>query len=237
MLLDHFHPPLSDRSGWKGFHNQWAAVLAADLNERLPEGWKAQPEVEFGIEIDVGVVDEAHASHDLDHDETEWVPPNRTIPFTPTREKVEVQIVNYSYGPSLMGAIELVSPANKDRTETRGAFASKCLSILSEGAGLIVIDIVTSRRANLHAEIMQRLRSAAESNLPSLYASAFRPARLPDNAGDCLQVWEFELELEHALPIVPLYLRVGPMMPIDLQRTYAETCRQLRIAPAAPLSV
>ena len=57
-----------------------------------------------------------------------------------------------------MAAIELVSPGNKDRDGHRQAFAIKCASYLCQGISLIVIDIVTTRRANLHNEIMQVAR-------------------------------------------------------------------------------
>lgn len=53
-------------------------------------------------------------------------------------------------GARLVAAIELVSPANKDPADTRRAFVAKCASYLSQGIGLIVVDIVTTRHANLH---------------------------------------------------------------------------------------
>jgi hypothetical protein len=52
-LLDHFHPPLSQRRHWHAFHNAWATYLAAGLNRILPEGWFAEPNVQFGIEVDM----------------------------------------------------------------------------------------------------------------------------------------------------------------------------------------
>jgi hypothetical protein len=50
---DHFRPPLSARRHWHAFHNAWATYLASHLNETLPEGYFAEPNVQFGIEIDV----------------------------------------------------------------------------------------------------------------------------------------------------------------------------------------
>jgi hypothetical protein len=41
-LLDHFHPPLSQRRHWESFHSAWASALADALNEEwLPEGFFA----------------------------------------------------------------------------------------------------------------------------------------------------------------------------------------------------
>src|SRR3954447_3529464 len=53
VLRDHFRPPLGTQRHWHAFHSAWAPAIAAGLNERLPEGYFAEPTVEFGIEIDV----------------------------------------------------------------------------------------------------------------------------------------------------------------------------------------
>jgi len=50
-------------------------------------------------------------------------------------------------GARLVAAIELVSPSNKDRLAHRQAFAVKCASYLCQGISLILIDIVSSRKA------------------------------------------------------------------------------------------
>ena len=81
-------------------------------------------------------------------------------------------------GQTLVAAIELISPGNKDRAEQRQAFATKCASYLHQGVSLIIIDIVTNRRANLHNEIIQLLPSARGAEMPAqatLYAVAYRP--------------------------------------------------------------
>jgi hypothetical protein len=47
MLQDHFRPPLSTRRHWHAFHNAWATYIASDLNTKLPEGYFAEPNVQF----------------------------------------------------------------------------------------------------------------------------------------------------------------------------------------------
>ncbi len=61
-LLDHFRPPLEGRRSWHAFHNAWATYITEDLNARLPEGYFAEPNVQFGIEIDVAAFDDLTAS-------------------------------------------------------------------------------------------------------------------------------------------------------------------------------
>jgi hypothetical protein len=52
---------------------------------------------------------------------------------------VEVQVFSDSEGPTPVGAIELVSPSNKDRPAERDAFVSKCASYLQQGVGLVIV--------------------------------------------------------------------------------------------------
>src|SRR5438270_549361 len=82
---------------------------------------------------------------------------------------------------SRVGAIELISPSNKDRPVERQAFAAKCASYLHEGISVVLIDIITNRRANLHNEILNLLEESDAARLPSeveLYAAAYRPMTL-----------------------------------------------------------
>jgi hypothetical protein len=44
-LLEHFRPPLSVTHPGKGFHSAWANAITNGLNELLPEGYYAIPEV------------------------------------------------------------------------------------------------------------------------------------------------------------------------------------------------
>ena len=87
-----------------------------------------------------------------------WTPPapTKTLPFEFSDETVEVTIYGSEAGPTLTGAIELISPANKDRQTHRDAFVSKCETYLRRGIGLVIVDIVTSRHANLHHELLGR---------------------------------------------------------------------------------
>ena len=72
-------------------------------------------------------------------------------------DEIEVQVIQRSGGPTLVAAIELVSPRNKDRIEARRAFAAKRAGYLQLGIGLLIVDVVTERRANLHDELIQLL--------------------------------------------------------------------------------
>jgi hypothetical protein len=138
-------------------------------------------------------------------------------------------VYSNSAGPILVGAIELVSPAKKDRQAHNEAFVSKCEALLHQGLGLVLVDIVTERKANLHDELLQRFHTSNPyQDAGALYATAYRPV---EHAGQSrLEIWQERLTLGHSLPILPLWLRGGPCVPLALETTYTRTCQQQRIA-------
>jgi hypothetical protein len=239
VLHDHFHPPLSVQRHWHAFHNAWATYLASDLNRRLPDGYFAEPNVQFGIEIDVATFEESElgSSHNWSAEGVVgapmgWTPPapTQTIPFPLVTDAVEVMIFNSEAGPTLAGAIELVSPANKDRPAHRDAFVSKCETYLQQGVGLVVVDIVTGRRVNLHDELVVRMAPETSPLSADLYAAAYRPV---DRDGQpSLDMWLETLAVGQSLPTLPLWLRGALCVPVELDATYQRTCHEQRITVA-----
>jgi hypothetical protein len=234
MLLDHFHPPLSDQRDWHGFHNAWATYLSASLNSQLPEPWFAQPHVEFGVEIDVATLEESPALVGRSTPSaSSWLPskPDLTISLPSFVDVIEVQIYKASGGRMLVGAIELISPANKDRPESRDAFVAKCESLLAAGIGLLIVDVVTNRLANLHELLLVRLGHAEPSGNGHLYAGAYHPVQRHERTN--VDIWMEKIEIGKALPTMPLFLLGGPCVPVDLNATYQRTCTEQRTPGAA----
>ncbi len=233
VLLDHFHPPLSVRRHWHAFHNAWATYIASDLNQRLPPEYFAEPNVQYDIEIDVAAFEEPVQADDVipfPIQSSVWYPPapTQTFPFQPTTETVEISIFSSEAGPKLVGAIELVSPANKDCLDHRDAFVAKCRTYLQQGIGLVVVDVVTSRTANLHDELMKRLGTTnAQLSTASLYATAYRVVERSGQSN--LDLWQEALSVGSALPLLPLWLGGNLCLPVDLDGTYNRTCREQRI--------
>jgi hypothetical protein len=230
-LLDHFHPPLSTRRKWHSFLHAWATVIAFDLNRQLPPGYFADLTAQFGIEIDVAAFEEEKG----DRAPPSWTPPapTLTVPMTLLTDVVEVEVLSTEAGPVLIGAIELVSPANKDRAAHRDAFVSKCASLLQQVVGLIVVNMVTDRRADLHADLVQRLSGSdpgARSTAP--WAAAYRPWQEVQETR--LEIWREDLAVGAALPTLPFWLKKGPCLKIDLEATYLRTCLEERLVPRVP---
>lgn len=227
-LLDHFHPPLSDRRHWHSFHNSWATYLSSQLNSVLPEGYFAEANVQFGVEIDVAAFEEPTAAVSG----TGWVPPSpqTSVPLTLSEAVVEVGIFSRSGGPVLAGAVELVSPANKDRPAHRDALVTKCAAYLQAGVGLVLVDVVTDRSADVHSDLLQRLGTEAQSGSP-LFAAAYRPVER--DGARALDIWHEPVAIGQPLPTLPLWLRGGLCLPVELEATYMRTCLEQRVQPAA----
>jgi hypothetical protein len=240
-LLDHFHPPLLGQRHWEGFHGWWAAALAGRLNEELlPPEYFAEFQVTLGtrIEVDVAtfteqgtpIIPPANGASTAVHTQV-WTPP-RPVAVMPAQfpDAIEVQVFSNQAGPTLVAAIELVSPGNKDRLEVRQAFAAKWATYLHQGIGLVIVDIVTSRHANLHDDLMALLGHGMGFTFPIptlLYATAYRPAHREGR--NEIDLWRESLVLEQPLPTLPLAVRGLGSLPIDLESTYMEARRRGRV--------
>jgi hypothetical protein len=231
MLLDHFHPPLRDIRPWTGFHSMWAARLASAISGRLPPGWFAAPTVHWDIEVDVAAFEQrGRPSSASQLDPALVIPePTRTIGFAFTTDVVEVQVFRDVGDLILVGAIEFVSPANKDRVENREAFIAKCDALLRDGVGLVIVDIVTNRHANLHADLMERFGEPPDDG-SDVYLATYRP--LATEAGPVLSIWYRRLDIGAKIPPALLFLKDGPIVQLPLAETYEQTCMDLKIDSA-----
>jgi len=234
-LLDHFHPPLHGPRRWEGFHHAWATFIAQQLNqETLPPDYFAESEVCVGPELEIDVATMKLGEPGRAATAT-WAPPRPKIAAKvdfARLDSYEIRVYrDLGGGAELRAAIELVSPANKDRAGSRLTFAAKCAGYLRHGLGLAIIDVVTSRTANLHAELFRVLgvksRRPAWASPTGLYAAAYRPVTLRKNPH--VEVWPESLEVGRMLPETPLWLSLDLCVPLRLEDSYAAACRSLRI--------
>jgi len=236
-LLNHFVAPLNVSHPWRGFHSTWAATIARQLNDGvLPPRFHAIPNVDLGgpLEIDVATLrDEDVLAPQPTGATSAWAAPAATVVVPvdfPAEELIEVQVFYNDGEPRLMASIELVSPANKDRLAHRRGFTVKCASYLNGGASVVVVDVVTDRRANLHQALVDLLDlppEAAWQSPTNLYAAAYRMLAKEEQAQ--LEIWREPLTLGMPLPQLPLWLGVDLAVELDLERSYMATCHDLRI--------
>ncbi len=237
-LLDHFHPPLHGLRRWEGFHHAWAVSLAQQLNDGvLPPDYFAEPEISMGpeLEIDVAAMELDGAKSDGGVATATWAPPrarfSAKVDFA-SLDTCEVRVYQDLGGAELRGAIELVSPANKDREGSRRTFAAKCAGYLKHGIGVLMIDVVTARKANLHETLFDMLeantRQAPWKSVSSLYAVSYRAVTVRKNPR--IEVWPERLAVGSVLPEMPLWLSLDLCVPVRLDESYLAACRSLRIS-------
>jgi len=91
--------------------------------------------------------------------------------------------------------------------------------------------MVTSRRTNLHTQIMELLNVTDPSHLPAdamLYAVAYQPLRRQKR--EVVDLWPVPLAVGETLPLLPLALNAELYMPVDLEATYMNTRIRRRLA-------
>jgi hypothetical protein len=202
-LRDHFRSPLDDLTAWEGFHGGWPMMIVLSLSSKLPRQYVAAPRV--------------HSGSYLNTDRR-------------AQDEYEVRISDSERGRHLVAAIEIVSPANKDRPEHRSAFVAKCAALLQERVSVTIIDLVTTRNFNFSQELLELLDRADPSlgdETPPLYAVACRTTKKGNDWQ--LETWAQTLTVGQPLPTLPLWLADNLAVPLELESSYEATCQALRL--------
>jgi hypothetical protein len=95
----------------------------------------------------------------------------------------------------------------------------------------VLVDVVTARNVNLYADLLDLIghRDPALGEQPTAtYAVACRWRQRGTSRR--LETWNHGLEPGLPLPCLPLWLTEDLAMPLDLEASYEQTCRDLRIA-------
>jgi hypothetical protein len=245
-LRDHFHPPASKYASWEAVHAAWPTFIVISLANKLPPKYAAHPNVHRGrvAEIDVAAFEKDEAASHFGGNgnggvaTAVWAPPRPTLTVEtdlPSQDVFEVLVYDRERFQRLVAAIEVVSPANKDRPDNRRAFAAKCAALLQNQVSVTIIDLVTTREPNLYGELLDligRSDPALETDPPTIYAVACRTTQAtaePDSAWQ-LETWLKPLRVGQPLPTLPLWLADNLSVPLELEASYEETCKVLRIA-------
>lgn len=218
-LRDHFRPPVSKRVSWEGFHDGWPMAIVQHLDELLPPRYVAEPRVHLGSEV---VVDFAAFEEDAPPSRREdrgadggvaaaaWpaTEPIVTVETElPDEYEYAVRIYDVERERTLVAALEIVSPANKDRPEKRNTFVGRCAAFLKQGVAVSIVDLVMARRFNLFAELMAFIGHAGLAggeDRPAVYAASCR--WVPRGKKNYLEVCARPLVVGQPLPTIPLWL-------------------------------
>lgn len=242
-LRDHFRSPVDDKHAWNELHAGWPMMIVQQLFRILPEGFVAAPSVRLSkdYEIDIGV------SEDYDRIPLEMnagdggtvTAPHPTLTLDAElleEDEFGVRIYDTRLGRDLVAAIELVSPRNKDRPESRRAFIGKVAALLQQGICVSIVDLVTTRQFSLYAELLEYLDRTDPSFgpiPPHLYAVTLRGRKLesrkPVRVRSMLDLWHYPMEIGQTLPTLPIWLEPELRVLLPLESSYEETCKLLHI--------
>ncbi len=234
---DHFRPPVMNLASWEELHGLWPGIMAVRLNSILPPQFRSGLKIHLGtlVEVDVGAFELDNAreyERELDVDAAEaWEPAAPTL-LLDTDElsppEYEVRVYDETMGRRLVAAVEIVSPRNKDRPSACEEFVSKCHAMLQQDVCVVIVDPVTTRSANLFAELADRIGAKPPGTVDqSTYAVSCRPFHYRDRFR--VESWEHALVVGDVLPTLPLWIGDNQFVSLELERTYEETCKGLRI--------
>jgi Protein of unknown function (DUF4058) len=243
-LRDHFRAPLDNIRPWEGLHGGWPMILVARLRRRLPRRYFAVPRVHSGSSAEIDVATFHDEGEDLSAPgagngsgggvaTAVWAPSRPTLVAAtdlPAQDHYEVAVYDEKRGSRLVAAVEIVSPANKDRPGHRHAFVSKSAALLQERVSVVIVDLVTTRTANLYGELLELIELSdpmLRPEPPPLYVAACRSTKKDEKW--LLEAWAYPLTLGQPLPTVPLWLADDLAVPLELEESYEESCEILSI--------
>jgi hypothetical protein len=237
-LRDHFHLPLTKRASWEELHGGWPMVIVQQLDKVLPERYVAAPRVHLGslVEVDIAALDRglgAIGAKSQSIISTAWSPaaPSLTVETAlGDFDEYEVRVYDAERDRHLVAAVEIISPANKDRPEARSQFVARCAALLRQQVSVVMVDLVTSHHFNLYSELLELIheRDPALDEPSAIYGVSCRWR--PHGVGHRLETWNRPFVIGQPLPELPLWLSNDLAIPLDLESSYEKTCRDLRIA-------
>jgi hypothetical protein len=218
------------------FHTLWIAELQNELNRgRLPDGYYALAEQHAGRYVaDILTL---HASPDTNEElplpappvlETGGTavaeaPPKVRLTESLESELVELQrtlTIRHISTHRVIALLEIVSPANKDRSEHVEEFVIKTITALERGVHVLVVDLFPPGVYDLngiHGEIRQRLVPLDDP----FELSRDEPQTLVSYvAGSPTRIYLNQMSVGDAIPETPLFLNRERYINAPLEATY-----------------
>lgn len=232
-ILDHLSEEITDIVEFNSFHHHWAVHIAEDLNKILPRGFRARAHAWIGIrEVDVRT-DKSLSADEKEQLISRYQPPDplaETKATFPMESEVLVENVRQRRTKTV-GVIKIVSEGNKNRPDNRDAFVAKCRNFLSDGISVIIVNLLAIPSFNLHNQLLRTFDvkegQIDENNETPLYCGAYRKTFIQDEPG--LVFWAYALKIGDRLPELPLFITSEVAAPVNLEKSYMETCQGLKV--------
>ena len=219
-----------DDRGWDSLHTFWQTQIVDWLRPRLPAGYRAflgsVPNLSIGPmngRPDVTV--------------RNWQTPTPPPAETGEAEAPDFEgpailtlegdlAVHVDWHGQLIAAIELVSPRNKDRPDSRERYTRRYYGYIRQNVHLLLIDVLPRPVGFSFADAVAADIRLELPPTPVPYAVSFRVGE-PVPEGTILAYWRRPLAVGEPLPTIPLALTVHESVRIDLEHTYREAARRV----------
>jgi hypothetical protein len=222
----------TDDRGWDSIHLVWQAQLLDWIQPRLPRGYRA-----YLAGVPALTVDTPNGRPDVNvRNWTEPVPPPAENGpgdgIRPDEEAVAtltldpLRAIHIDAHGCLVAAVELVSPRNKDRPDSRERYTSRYLGYVFNAVHLLLIDVLPHPHGFSFADALAAGLGINQPACPVPFALSYRVGEpVPD--GTLVARWLRPLRVGEPLPVIPLALNVRQEVPIDLEHTYREAARRV----------
>ena len=220
-----------DDRGSDSLHTFWQTQLVAWLKPRLPPGYRAflgsVPKLSIGTangRPDVSVRNWESAEEDATRAPEASDAPDFEGPATLTVDADTA--VHIDWHGQLIAAIELVSPRNKDRPDSRELYVGRYFGYIRQGVHLLLIDVLPRPAGFSFADAVAAQVGVRLPPTPVPFAVSFRVGEpVPD--GTLVAYWRRPLAAGEPLPSIRLALTVHQSVVIDLESTYREAASLL----------
>ncbi len=223
-----------DERGWDGVHLLWLAQLLDWIQPRLPPGFRAYVGSVPALTLEAG-------NGKPDVTLRGWrVPPNDapkdSAALAPDRETVATftldphRAIHVDWHGQLIAAVEVVSPRNKDRLDSKARYTRRCVGYLRQGVHLMLIDVFSQPAGFSFADAISDDLGLGEAATPPPHAISYRiggPVPRDEEMGTRIELWRRLLRAGQPLPELPLALDQDQAVVIDLETTYHEAARRV----------
>jgi hypothetical protein len=220
-----------DDRGWNSLHLVWQTQLLDWIQPRLPAGYRA-----YLGSVPALTIDAPNGRPDLGV--RQWQPQPSEVPTgastTPAPDTETVAVfeldpqtaVHIDLHGSLIAAIEIVSPRNKDRMDARQRYLGRYLGYVRQGVHLMLIDLLPRPVDFSFADALAANLGFTQPPCPAPFAVSYRVGEsVPE--GTVLAIWRRPLRVGDPLPTVPLALTIRESVAVDLEHTYREAARRV----------
>lgn len=206
----------TERSEWEGMHIYWMTEIAQWLKARLPAGYRAV--IGSSPYGSASLSPEPSASISSDALQPDY----ETVVATLKEEPMLLIERNHS----LVAAVEIISPGNKDRPARREQYLARYLGYLHAGVHLLLIDV---HRRPLEFSFAERIRMELQIEIappPTPQAVSYQVRSSAPFGGRFLAAWQRACVIGELLPSIPLPISAEQLIPVDLEATYMEAAKK-----------